>query len=215
MTAEDVFKKEQTIKIENKNLRSGANEIRIEKSGSGKVYFSAYTTYYQPSENISPNETGFRVEREYFLLEKYSAYKDDRITYRKKYFSGEVKSGDDILVKLRVHSDEDEMQYFMLEDPLPSGVEVVKDDWAFTIEAEDDYRGHDYYYWRWWYADKDIRDDKVTFFATYLGKGMYEFSYIIHAQIPGEYNVNPARGMLMYYPEVNGNSENLKLKILE
>ncbi|MEZ4821638.1 MAG: hypothetical protein R2942_04160 [Ignavibacteria bacterium] len=23
----------------------------------------------------------------------------------------------------------------------------------------------------------------------------------------GEFNINPAKGMLMYYPEVNGNSE--------
>ena len=61
-------------------------------------------------------------------------------------------------------------------------------------------------------ADKEVRDNRVTFFATYLGKGEYEFSYIMQAQIPGDYIVNPAKGMLMYYPEVNGNSESIRLK---
>ena len=164
---------------------------------------------------ISASEEGFRVEREYFKLEKYPSYIDDKITYKKNYFDGNVKSGDEILVKLRVHSKNEDYQYFMLEDPLPSGAEVIKDDWAFKIEGENDYAGYGYYYWRWWYADKDIRDDRVTFFSTYIGKGVYEFSYIMQVQIPGEFNINPAKGMLMYYPEVNGNSENLVMKVTD
>lgn len=215
MTGEDVFKKNAIVKLDNKVLRNGQNEIKIEKSGTGKVYFSSYSTYYLSEENIPAREDGFRVEREYFKLEKYNSYSEDKITYRKKYFDGSVKSGDDILVKLRVYSKDEESRYFMLDDALPSGVEVIKDDWAFSIEDENNYKGYDYFYWRWWYADKEVRDNRVTFFATYLGKGEYEFSYIIRAQIPGEYTVNPARGMLMYYPEVNGSTSNSRLIINE
>lgn len=215
MTVDDVFKKSETVKLSNENIKSGDNEIRIEKSGTGKVYFSSNVVYYNSSDNISPNEEGFRIEREYFMLEKYDSYSEDKITYKKRPFSGDVKSGDEILVKLKVHSKSEDYQYFMLEDPLPSGVEVIKDDWAYTIDDENNYGGYDYYYWRWWYADKEVRDNRVTFFATYLGKGEYEFSYIMRAQIPGDYVVNPAKGMLMYYPEVNGNSGNMKLKIGE
>lgn len=215
MTTDDVFKKSELIKLSNENIKSGDNEIRIEKSGAGKVYFSSNIVYYNSSDNISPNEEGFRIEREYFMIEKYDSYSEDKITYKKRSFSGDVKSGDEILVKLKVHSKSEDYQYFMLEDPLPSGIEVIKDDWAYTIEDENNYGGYDYYYWRWWYADKEVRDNRVTFFATYLGKGEYEFSYIMRAQIPGDYVVNPAKGMLMYYPDVNGNSGNLKLKISE
>lgn len=213
MTKEDVFKKGEIVKINNEIIKQGQNEIRIEKNGTGKVYFSSDLSYYNSGDNISAGEEGFRIEREYFLLEKYNSYSENKITYRKNYFSGNVKSGDEILVKLKVHSKSDDFQYFMLEDPLPSGVEVIKDDWAYTIEDENNYRGYDHYYWRWWYADKEIRDNRVTFFATYLGKGEYEFSYIMQTQIPGDYIVNPAKGMLMYYPEVNGNSKDIKLKI--
>lgn len=213
MTKDDVFKKDEVVKIDNSKLKAGQNEIKIEKNGSGKVYFSSYTTYYLSQENVSAREDGFRVEREYFKLEKYNSYSDDKITYRKKLFDGNVKSGDEILVKIKVHSKDRDNQYFMLEDPLPSGVEVNKDDWAFTIEGENDYAGYPYYYWRWWYADKEVRDNRVTFFATYMNKGEYEFSYIMRAQIPGEYSVNPTKGMLMYYPEVYGSTGITKLKI--
>ncbi|MEO6696258.1 MAG: MG2 domain-containing protein [Ignavibacteria bacterium] len=213
MTKENVFRKDEIVKIDNSKLKSGQNEIKIEKSGTGKVYFSSYTTYYLADENLSPREDGFRVEKEYFKLEKYKSYSEDKITYRKRSFDGNVKSGDEILVKIKVHSKDQENQYFMLEDPLPSGIEVVKDDWAYSIEDENNYVGYPYYYWRWWYADKEVRDNRVTFFATYINKGLYEFSYILRAQIPGDYSINPAKGMLMYYPEVYGSTEITKLRI--
>lgn len=207
MTKEDVYKKSNFINISNNLLKSGQNEIKIEKSGKGKVYFSSFTSYYYSEDKISSQETGFRVEREYFKLEKYNSYTDDKITYRKRYFDGNLKSGDEILVKLKVYSKE-QNQYFMLEDPLPSGIEVIKDDWSFTIEDENNYKGYPYYYWRWWFADKEVRDNRITFFSTYIDKGEYEFSYIMQAQIPGEYNVNPSKATLMYYPEYNGNTAN-------
>jgi uncharacterized protein YfaS (alpha-2-macroglobulin family) len=211
MTYQDVFKKDELVKIDGSALQQGNNEIRIEKSGNGKVYFSSNTLYY--TNDMDARENGFRVEREYFKLEKYSFYNEDKITYRKKYFDGLLKSGDEVLVKLKVYSKDENMQYFMLEDPIPAGCEVIKDDWAFQIEGEKDYAGYDHYWWRWSYADKDIRDNRVTFFNTYVYGKETEYSYIMRAQIPGEYTVNPSRGSLMYYTDVNGNAEGFKLRI--
>lgn len=213
MTKDDIFLKDSLIRISGNKLKEGKNEIRIDKEGTGKVYFSANASYYWDTENISPREEGFRVEKEYYKLEKYESFNSQNITFRKKYFDGNVKSGDMILVKLRVFSKENNMNFFMLEDPIPAGCEVTKDDWAYRVEDEKDYSGYSYYYWRWWYADKDIRDNKVTFFATYMYGNSYEFSYIMRAQIPGDYNVNPARGSLMYYTDVSGSTANMKLHI--
>jgi uncharacterized protein YfaS (alpha-2-macroglobulin family) len=215
MTKENVFEKEGKIEIAGGKIKAGANEIRIEKNGQGKVYVASDLRYYTNEFNIKPRENGFRVEKEYFKLDQYKSYNDDKITYRKHYFDGKVKSGDIILVKVKVQSKEQNNQYFMLEDPIPAGCEVVKDDWAYKIEEEKDYSGWDYYWWRWWYADKDIRDNRVTFFATYMYGDTYEFTYIMRAQIPGVYNVIPATGMLMYYPDVRGSSEELKLEITD
>jgi uncharacterized protein YfaS (alpha-2-macroglobulin family) len=213
MTKDDIFLKDSLIKISGLKLKEGNNEIRVDKEGTGKVYFSGNASYYWDADKISGQENGFRVEKEFFKLEKYESYNSQNITYRKKYFDGNAKSGDMILVKLRVYAKENNMNFFMLEDPLPAGCEVTKDDWAYRVDDEKDYSGYSYYWWRWWYADKDIRDNKVNFFATYLYGNAYEFSYIMRAQIPGDYNINPARGMLMYYTDVSGSTGNMKLHI--
>ncbi len=52
----------------------------------------------------------------------------------------------------------------------------------------------------------NIRDEKVAFFVT-SSQSKMEFSYIIKAQIPGEYKIMPAQGYLMYYPELSGFSD--------
>lgn len=215
MTKADIFEKDLKFVIDGAKLKIGQNDIKIEKSGAGKVYVATDLRYYTNEENIQPRENGFRVQKEYFKLEKYQAYNDDKITYQKRYFDGNVRSGDEILVKVRVEAKETNNQYFMLEDPIPAGCEVIKDDWAYTIQDEKDYQGYSYYWWRWWYADKDIRDNRVSFFATYLYGDVYEFSYILRAQIPGKYNVLPATGMLMYYPDVRGSSGEMKLEITD
>jgi uncharacterized protein YfaS (alpha-2-macroglobulin family) len=215
MTKEDIFQKDLKFVIDGSKLKAGQNDIKIEKSGAGKVYISSDLRYYTNEGRIQPRENGFRVHKEYFKLEKYTAYNDNKITYQKRYMGETVKSGDEILVKVRVEAKEQNLQYFMLEDPIPAGCEVIKDDWAYTIEGEKEYTGYDYYWWRWWYADKDIRDNRVTFFATYLYGDVYEFSYIMRAQIPGKYNVIPATGMLMYYPDVRGSSEEIQLEITD
>lgn len=214
-TKDNIYDKDSVIKIKGTDLKSGDNDVRIEKSGKGKLYFSSVTSYFDNTGKIDATENWFRVEREYYKLEQYESYSGDKITYRKKYFSGEVNSGDVIFVKLRVFTREENLSYFMLEEPLPAGCEVVKDDWAYNIEDEKEYTGYTYYWWRWWYADKEVRDNRVTFFATYLYGSEFEFSYIMRAQIPGDYTVNPARAMLMYYPDINGNTTDIKMKITD
>jgi hypothetical protein len=138
---------------------------------------------------------------------------NDLINFTKNNFFGTVKSGDIILVKLRVSAKENNLNYFMIEDPLPAGCEVLKDNLPYKIIGEDYYTGYYEDYWRWWYADREVRDNRVTFFATKLTNSIYEFSYLLRAEIPGNYYVKPTLGMLMYYNEFNGSSDPIKLNI--
>ena len=62
------------------------------------------------------------------------------------------------------------------------------------------------------YAHREYRDERAVFFSTYFSKEI-KYSYIIKAQLPGEYNINPAQTYLMYYPEFNGNTELRKIKV--
>jgi uncharacterized protein YfaS (alpha-2-macroglobulin family) len=212
-TKDDVFQKDSVIKIIGGNLKKGPNEIRIIKNGKGKLYFSSNLRFYINETLVKAEENGFRVEREYFKLEKYELYANKQIIYKKKHFDGEVNSGDLLLVKIKVFSKDNDLSYFMLEDPIPGGCEVIKDDWQYRIEDESEYSGYNYYYWRWWYADKEIRDDKCSFFATQLYGNSFQFSYIIRAYIPGNYSVNPSKGELMYYTDYFGNTLCSKFKI--
>jgi uncharacterized protein YfaS (alpha-2-macroglobulin family) len=130
-----------------------------------------------------------------------------------------VKTGDEIFVKVKLLPDAS-YDYFMLEDPLPAGCEVVKNTEGYTIPGEREYNGASredggYYGWYWWYADREVHDDRVAFFAPKIYPEAYEFSYIMRAQIPGSYSVMPSVGSLMYYPEVRGNGAALAMTITE
>ncbi|MCX7877218.1 MAG: MG2 domain-containing protein, partial [Ignavibacteria bacterium] len=149
-TKADVFERDLRITIEGSKLREGSNILRVEKNGRGKLYLTSDLRYYTSETKIQPRENGFRVEKEYYVLEKYRKYERDEMIYRKRYFDGKVKSGQELLVKIRVSAKDFNSQYFMLEDPIPAGCEVVKDDWAYRIEDEKDYQGWSYYWWRWW-----------------------------------------------------------------
>jgi len=160
------------------------------------LYFSGINEFF--TENLSDikHDNGFKISREYYILE--TGEKDGHIIYFKKKFDGTVTSGQDIFVKTFVESKTANLDYFILEDMLPSGFEVVKDMDKYFIDGENNYQTYyDYYYdympWRWHYADREYRDEKVAFFVTSCQSKM-EFSYIIKAQIQGEYKIMPATG---------------------
>ncbi len=198
-----------------KRLLFGDNKISIVKSGKGTLYFSGYNRYFVKPENIV-KQNSFTVEKEFYKLAQFKG--ESGIIYKKEKIKAPLKSGDDVFVKLSVKSNEEGLQYFMLEDQFPSGFEIVKDEEHYNIDGENHYQGNfirrgKIMPWLWNYASKEIRDEKIAFFVTYPQKEM-EFSYIIKAQIPGNYSWLPAEASLMYYPEVNGLSENYKLGVL-
>lgn len=217
-TKDDIYKETVTITIDGSKenlIRKGSNRIRIQKNGTGKVYFSGLNEYFSTDLNTIGNKNGFKVRREYYILEPKQI--DGKIIYTKEKFTGEITSGKELFVKTFVETKSSDMEYFILEDMLPSGFEVVKDIDRYSIEGESYYPIYDdwgYRPWRWHYADREYRDEKVAFFVTSCSNSM-EFSYIIRAQIPGEYKTMPAQGYLMYYPELNGYSEVVNIKVLD
>jgi uncharacterized protein YfaS (alpha-2-macroglobulin family) len=215
-TKDDIFKETKTFSLtglKDNIFHKGDNEIKIVKNGAGKLYFSGINQYYTQNQTAAAKVNRFNVKREYFILKPEQM--KDRIIYRKVPFDGKAVSGENILVKTYVDALDNNLQYFILEDMLPSGFEVVKDERNFEIEGENNYKYYDYWDyrpWRWFYADKEYRDEKVVFFVTNVNDKM-EFSYIIKAQMPGEYTVPAAQAYLMYYPEVGGNSSTIKVNV--
>ena len=216
-SAQNIFEESEKLSFgvdQLKKLNNGENKISIVKSGKGTLYFSGYNRYFAKPENIV-KQNSFTVEKEYYRLTQFKGESD--IIYKKEKIKEPLKSGDDVFVKLTVKANEEGLQYFMLEDQFPSGFEIVKDEEHYNIDGENAYQEHfirrgKIMPWRWNYASKEIRDEKIAFFVTYPQKEM-EFTYIIKAQIPGAYSWLPAEASLMYYPEVNGLSETNLIKV--
>jgi hypothetical protein len=216
MGAGDVYKQQEEINIngmDEKNIINGDNYIKIIKEGTGKLYFSGMNQYYESEQSTTVKGNTFNVRREYYLLRPEQ--REGKLIYTKNNIEDGLKSGDELLVKTFVETKSDNLQYFILEDMLPSGFEPIKEENKYEIEGENNYRIYPdfgrFRPWRWFYADKEYRDQKVSFFVTNVNRQM-EFSYLIKAQIPGTVTISPAQAYLMYYPEVNGNSEWLDIK---
>lgn len=179
-------------------LKSGMNEIEIEKSGRGKLYLSIIEKYFKT--RIEKNENLFEVERKYYVL-SYEK-EDDKLVKKITELKDEVKVGQEILVELKVKTKTD-FEYFMLEDPFVPGFERLVE------------QPHEEYFQRWFYHYKEERDQKTAFFVTNLTRGEYIFNYTAYAQIPGIYTIPPAVASLMYYPEVRSIGEEKVIKVTD
>lgn len=188
-TGKNVWDRETVIEIDPRHLVPGKNELIIKKTGKGRLYYSVTCKYYTPSDSMAPLDNGLRVSRDYYRKVQGSD------TYEP--ITGPVRQGDEITVRITVRTDTPRT-YIMIEDPLPSGFEVVD-------------TPVDIYSWDFWYGRKEVRDEKVAIFSAYLKEGENEIVYSIRAERPGEYRVMPAKSWGMYAPDVYGTSESHRI----
>ena len=64
-------------------------------------------------------------------------------------------------------------------------------------------------------AYMELRDDRVCFFVRALARGKHSVTYRLRAEIPGKFSALPARASAMYAPELKGNSDEIKLQIVD
>lgn len=196
---EDVFKPALSITLDDikDKLVTGENKIEITRGGKGKLYYTAHLEWFASEKKIQSQNNGIHVSRYYSF---------DKEGKNKLRHTSQIKPGDEIFVHLAAIP-KGVREYVIIEDMLPSGFEVVKE------EQDDTYY---YGYWRWWYPQKEIRDDKVAFFATRMNNGeTYDMTYRIRAEIPGTVSALPARAWLMYFPEIGGHSDEHQFNVIE
>ena len=107
--------------------------------------------------------------------------------------------GKEIKVEIRFTPDRD-YGYFILEDGLPSGFEVVD----FEKDSGTS----------WWspYTHKERRDEKVVFFFDRLDKGREcRVEYILRSELNGDFHLPSACLYGMYRPDISSNSSSGKL----
>lgn len=219
---DNVDEKTQVVQV--KDLLVGSdNRMNIVRanpgqgqSGQGKLYYSIQLRYFLPGDQVDAVSQGLAISREYYRLGDEAAGPITR-----------VKPGDTVKVKLTVVVLQD-LNYLIVEDPLPSGLEAVDTSLKTTslaaaaetggVRKEDVAQGKATVvlppWWKYdYFQHVEPRDDRVALFANFLPRGTYEYTYLAQATSSGEFQAMPATGYEMYFPDVRGRSYAGKLTV--
>ena len=182
--------------------------LSISRTGTGRLYYTARLQSFAP-EPAEPVDRGLHVER------RYAPYVKDSAGPATTSFS----AGDLIRVTVAV-TIRGEGRYLALTDPLPAGFEAIDEHFNTTAgdlareatrtSGEDDWRSS----WRrGGFNHIEKHDDRVVAFATWLGSGRHELSYLVRATTPGTFGVGGARVEAMYAPELEGRSQAMTITV--
>jgi uncharacterized protein YfaS (alpha-2-macroglobulin family) len=184
---------------------SGSNQIRIVKHGRGALYLSSAVEYFTSEDNVAPQSSAnLRITREYLRL-RVRENEGGKPSWRIEPLSGELRSGD--LIVVRLHLTGARAQYLMIEDPIPAGAEQV-------AQVSGIYLNYSAGNWSDWYSAREFRDNRTAIFMNYFD-GDATLQYAMRVQVPGEFKIAPARAELMYQPTVQANTGNDRLRILD
>ena len=182
-----------------------SNQIRIVKRGKGALYVSSTLEYFTADENVAAQSAGgLKITREYLRL-RVSEGENSKASWKIEALSGELRSGDMIVVRLRLTGPR--AQYLMIEDPIPAGAEQVARVSGINLN-------YSLGQWSDWYSNREFRDNRTAIFMNYFD-GDTTLQYAMRVEVPGEFKIAPARAELMYQPTVQANTANDRLRILD
>ena len=179
-------------------LRDQANLLHFSRSDEpGELYYSTHLAYNLPAKDVQPLERGMVIERQFSL--------DGQAV-------SSVKVGDVVSVTVTIVAPTD-LYHVLVEAPIPAGAEPLDPNLPTGLQYDE--QGQPVLtplnaaqggWYNWTPAALDYRSDKVAMFATFLPAGSYQYTFTMRAAFAGEYNVLPAYGEMMYFPEVWGRS---------
>jgi len=190
------------LNLTTEQLRSGANNIRVEKSGRGRLYWSARGEYYSTDKRFfQSNRFSLNIQRDYYRL--VPQQQEGKIVYDLQPLHGEVHSGDVLAVRLSVNGSE--WRYLLVEDPIPAGAEFIQRDDLYELNTHLDW-------WGSWFTRREFHDDRAAFFQTYFDKHQ-EYVYLLKIVNPGTFRISPASVQPMYQPSVMATTDALILEV--
>jgi uncharacterized protein YfaS (alpha-2-macroglobulin family) len=180
-----------------------ARELVFEKRGDGTLFYGARLRYQLAPASVEARDNGIRIER------RFEPFAEAGTRPAATSFA----AGDLVRVVLTVTTPA-ERRFVAVTDPLPAGFEAV-DGWFATTardlarESSVDGGAGESADWlermqRGGFDYVEKFDDRVQLFATRLGDGRHEFSYLVRATTAGTFMAAPAWAEQMYEPEVNG-----------
>ena len=187
-----------SVTLSESQLATGANQIRLVKSGEGRLYWSARGEYYSNQSNVVNTGT-FQLStvREYYKLTPQQT--GDKLVYILDKLSGPVRVGDTLAVRITVGGSD--WRYLMIEDPIPSGTESIARDDLYQLDQQPPW-------WTTrWRSYRELRDDRTTFFNYWFPRGQSEYTYLLKVVNPGVFRVSPTRVEPMYQPQYLSTSD--------
>jgi len=213
ITPEVLFTFDGTFVIEGENLAAGKHTIELRKKGTGPLYFNGYLTNFTLEDFITKAGLEVKVERKYYRLNrvdksvKVPGSRGQVVDQKVEKYEREelanlatLKSGDLVEIELSIDSAND-YEYLIFEDMKPAGFEPV--------DLRSGYNGNDLR------AYVEFRDNRVVFFVNRLARGKHSVAYRMRAETPGKFSALPTRAAAMYAPELKGNSDEIKLNVVD
>jgi uncharacterized protein YfaS (alpha-2-macroglobulin family) len=179
-------------------LKEGGNAFALTNLAEHQLYYQTDLSYYSQQDPLAPSVSGIKVTREYVRLKGERDSGSGEVKYNAGELKGAIAKGETIGVRLTVENSQP-LSFVVIEDPLPSGFEVV-DNVRFDEKAA-------------YYTETEVHDEKVALFMTYMGEGQRIFNYAIRPELPGFIYAMPTKASQMYQPEVRGASGSVKLEV--
>jgi hypothetical protein len=202
-TAADAFNPVQpVIHLDASQLQSGANQIRIHKTGAGRLYWSASGSYYSSDKHlVQNNKLSLNITRDYFKMVPEQT--SGKIVYDLDPLSGDLQVGDVVAVRITLSGSE--WNYLLMEDPIPAGAEFITNDNLYELKQPP----------TWWqsdYTSREFHDDRAAIFQDQFS-GQREYVYLLKIVNPGKFQVSPAEVQPMYQPSVFATSDAITVEV--
>jgi uncharacterized protein YfaS (alpha-2-macroglobulin family) len=192
---------------------TGSNALRIQRDGGdGVLYYRSYLKINRPAETAQAILRGLNIERSYIApgqdcrksaCASINSYKLD-------------ESSPAITVRLTLTLNT-AMQYLVVEDYIPAGMEIVDLSLKTNQGASSNYNAINPFEfgWNWWlFGSPQIYDDHIRWVAPDLQAGTYELTYKVQPILAGDFKVLPAHAYEYYFPEVEGSNAGMIFTIV-
>jgi uncharacterized protein YfaS (alpha-2-macroglobulin family) len=177
--------------------------LRIDRNGSGRLYYTASLRYGIPAELAGARDEGLCVYVETFDSDG-NPVKDGRLIAGRTY------------TRKIVLSSSRDRTFVALRAPIPSGAEIV-DSTFVTSSTAPPVEGNDGERETWdYYRTPPVRfimDDEARYHWDFFRTGKQEIGFRFRAVMPGIYPTPPASAECMYEEEIFGRSSGELVRI--
>lgn len=200
-TRKDIFSPEREITL---RTNESKNTVKFQMSGKGRLYYTLQMQQYQNAGSFrNTHNSGLFVTKEYKKITEgwdWSAWKK-RLWPTDSSYSN-FRMGDVIRVKIIVTNRSKNVYHRLLvEDYLPAGCE------AFDRGKMQPWE------WNYWYSDRDVRDERISYYIDRLPRGQSVLEYEMRAGTPGNFIALPPVLQGMYQPDLQLCGKEMRVRI--